>query len=40
MPRHAYLSLTHMEDIAFDYGAITWRWEPDGIEAEDKTEED
>ncbi len=29
-------SLMHMEDISFTYSHITWTWEPDGIESEDR----
>lgn len=28
-------SLTHMEDLLFTYRKIVWRWEIDGVEAED-----
>lgn len=27
--------LSHMEEVSFSYRKAIWRWEPDGIEAED-----
>ena len=31
----AYSHLGHMEEVSFSYRKAIWRWEPDGVEAED-----
>ncbi len=31
----AYAHLGHMEEVSFSYRKAIWRWEPDGVEAED-----
>jgi type VI secretion system secreted protein Hcp len=30
-----FASYGHMEDVSFTYRKIIWRWEPDGVEADD-----